>query len=85
MKEVKFRVRTDKHDIQHKMKKVTQFLEEGERVRIVVSFRGREQAHRDLGHKLLTELAGLTPDHTYVGQIREEPRSVTMDLVVKKH
>lgn len=85
LKEVKFRPRTDKHDLEHKMKRVVQFLQEGERVRLIVQFRGREQAHRDIGERLLQDLIALTPDRTYVGPIRDEPRSVAVDLVLKNY
>jgi translation initiation factor IF-3 len=84
LKEVKFRPRTDTHDLQHKMKKVIEFLEEGDRVRLTVFFRGREQAHRDLGEKLLNELVAQAPPRTYIGPIRNDPKSVSIDLIFKK-
>lgn len=85
VREVKFRPRTDKHDVEHKMRKVNELLEAGDRVRLIVTFRGREQAHRDVGERLLQDLLALTPDKTYIGPIRDEPKSVTVDLLVKKH
>ena len=84
VREVKFRPRTGKHDLDHKMKKVVELLEAGDRVRLIVTFRGREQAHRDIGNRLLESLLTLTPDNTYVGPIRDEPKSVAVDLVIKK-
>jgi translation initiation factor IF-3 len=85
LKEVKFRPRTDRHDLEHKMKKVNEFLAAGDRVRLIVTFRGRELAHKDLGEKLLFNLLDLCPPNTYVGPIRDEPRSVSVDLMVRKH
>ncbi len=61
LKEVKFRPRTDQHDWDFKKKHVIRFLEEGDKVKIVVMFRGREMAHKDIGHaklqRLITEVA----------------------------
>lgn len=85
LKEVKLRPLTDKHDIDHKMKKVAEFLQEGHRVRLTVFFRGREQAHRDLGQKLLDSLIVQTPGNTYVGAFRNDPKSISVDLVIKNH
>ena len=61
LKEVKFRPRTDQHDWDFKKKHVIRFLEDGDKVKVVVMFRGREMAHKDIGHaklqKLNTEVA----------------------------
>jgi translation initiation factor IF-3 len=85
LKEVKFRPRTDQHDIQHKSKKVNQFLAAGDRVRLTVRFRGRELAHKDLGSRLLERVIALAPENTYVSPFRDEPKSVSVDLVLKSH
>ena len=53
VKEIKFRPNTDDHDYDFKKKNATRFLKEGNRVKAVVQFRGREIAHVDLGQKLL--------------------------------
>ena len=53
VKELKFRPNTDDHDYDFKKKNATRFLKEGNRVKAVVQFRGREIAHVDLGQKLL--------------------------------
>lgn len=49
MKEVKFRVRTEEHDYNIKCSRAEKFLEEGHKVRIQLQFRGRENAHKDIG------------------------------------
>src|SRR2546426_4701512 len=54
VKELKFRPNTDEHDYQFKRNHAIRFLQEGNRVKAVVQFRGREIAHTDLGKKLLT-------------------------------
>ena len=57
VKELKFRPNTDDHDYDFKMKHAIRFLGEGNRVKAVVQFRGREIAHTDLGRKLLQRFA----------------------------
>jgi len=49
-KEIKMRPATDEHDFQTKLRHVKRFLEEGNKVKITIRFRGREMAHKDLGH-----------------------------------
>ena len=56
VKEVKLRPRTDVHDVQFKMKNIIRFLDEGNKVKVTIMFRGREMAHQELGRKLLDRL-----------------------------
>jgi translation initiation factor IF-3 len=57
VKEVKFRPNIDEHDYDFKLKNAIRFLEEGDKVKATVQFRGREMARQDLGHKLLRRFA----------------------------
>lgn len=57
VKELKFRPTTDAHDYEFKKKHAIRFLQEGNRVKAVVQFRGREMAHAELGEALLQRLA----------------------------
>src|SRR6202163_4771245 len=57
VKELKFRPNTDDHDYEFKKNHAIRFLKEGNRVKAVVQFRGREIAHTDLGRKLLIRFA----------------------------
>ena len=57
VKELKFRPNTDEHDYDFKKNHAIRFLQEGNRVKAVVQFRGREIAHTDLGRKLLARFA----------------------------
>ncbi len=76
VKEVKFRPNTDDHDYDFKKKNAVRFLKEGNRVKAIVQFRGREIAHTDLGHKLLLRLAQDLQEHGLVeGQPRLEGRN----------
>jgi translation initiation factor IF-3 len=71
VKEVKFRPNTDDHDYDFKKKHAIRFLQEGNRVKAVVQFRGREIAHADLGRKLLMRFA---EDLAQYGQVDGQPR-----------
>jgi translation initiation factor IF-3 len=57
MKEVRLRPKTDEHDIDFKSKQIERFIEEGDRVKVTLRFRGRELAHPGLGRQLLEEVA----------------------------
>lgn len=81
VKELKFRPNTDDHDYDFKMKHAIRFLEEGNRVKAVVQFRGREIAHVDLGKKLLMRFAEDLKEHGLVeGQPRLEGRNAHVIL-----
>lgn len=71
VKEVKFRPRTDKHDMETKIRHIRDFLEDGNKTKITIMFRGREMANRELGfkaiEKVIEELKG-------VGNIENPPR-----------
>jgi translation initiation factor IF-3 len=71
VKELKFRPNTDDHDYDFKKNHAIRFLNEGNRVKAVVQFRGREIAHVDLGKKLLLRFA---EDLASVGQIEGQPK-----------
>src|SRR5690242_13274065 len=71
VKELKFRPNTDDHDYEFKKNHAIRFLKEGNRVKAVVQFRGREIAHVDLGKKLLLRFAEDLATH---GQVEGQPR-----------
>jgi translation initiation factor IF-3 len=76
VKELKFRPNTDDHDYEFKKNHAIRFLGEGNRVKAVVQFRGREIAHVDLGKKLLLRFAQDLSGHGMVeGQPRLEGRN----------
>lgn len=49
VKEVKFRPNIEKHDLDVKMKNIDKFLDQGDKVKLLMQFRGREMAHKDIG------------------------------------
>ena len=53
IKEIKFRPVTEEHDYQIKVNKIKNFLEEGNKAKVTLRFRGREMAHQNIGMKLL--------------------------------
>jgi translation initiation factor IF-3 len=71
VKELKFRPNTDDHDYEFKKNHAIRFLQEGNRVKAVVQFRGREIAHTDLGRKLLMRFAA---DLSAYGVAESQPR-----------
>lgn len=56
LKEIRLSPKTDEHDIAVKVRKVEEFLGEGDKVKVVVRFRGREMAHPELGRRLLEQM-----------------------------
>src|SRR4051812_29207935 len=71
VKELKFRPNTDDHDYDFKRNHAIRFLKEGNRVKAIVQFRGREIAHTDLGKKLLLRFADDLKEH---GSVEGSPR-----------
>jgi translation initiation factor IF-3 len=79
IKEVKFRPNTDTHDYEVKMRNVIRFLEEGDKVKVTLRFRGREMAHQDLGRVLLDRVA---EDVKELGKIESMPRVEGRQMVM---
>ncbi|MFU8877890.1 MAG: translation initiation factor IF-3 [Wenzhouxiangellaceae bacterium] len=85
IKEIKFRPGTDDHDYDVKMRNLKRFIEEGNKVKVTLRFRGREMAHQDLGRDLLkrveSDLEGLIAVEQFP---RMEGRQMVMMLSPKK-
>ena len=62
VKEVKFRPKTDEHDYMTKLKHIRRFLEDGDRCKVAVFFRGREIVHKDRGQAMLDRVVVDTQD-----------------------
>ena len=71
VKEVKFRPNTDVHDYEVKMRNVTKFLSNGDKVKVTLRFRGREMAHQNLGRDLLQRVAA---DVEGLGKVENMPK-----------
>jgi translation initiation factor IF-3 len=84
VKEMRLRPKTDKHDLDFKMKKVREFLEQHHKVRVVMRFRGREQAYTDRGLNVLKDVADQLSDVATVEQSpKVEGRLMVMFLAPK--
>ena len=79
IKEVKFRPNTDTHDYEVKMRSVTKFLENGDKVKVTLRFHGREMAHQNLGRELLERVA---TDVEGLGKIENMPRLEGRQMVM---
>ena len=79
VKEVKFRPNTDQHDYDFKVKNALRFLESGDKVKILVFFRGREIVHRENGHRLLERVTETLEDMAVVEQeAKQEGKTLCM-------
>ena len=86
VKEVKLGPKTDTHDFDFKAKHVRRFLEEGNKAKVTVRFKGREMAHTELGWKMLTRMADVMNDVAVVeNNPRMEGRMLSMILSPKQH
>ena len=79
IKEVKFRPNTDIHDYGVKMRNVVKFLENGDKVKVTLRFRGREMAHQHLGRELLERVA---EDVKELGKIENMPKMEGRQMVM---
>ncbi|CAG9172394.1 Translation initiation factor IF-3 [Cupriavidus laharis] len=85
VKEVKFRPGTDDGDYNVKLRNLKRFLEDGDKTKITLRFRGREMAHQEIGARMLERLKA---DLDEIGQVEQMPkmegRQMVMVLAPKK-
>ena len=79
IKEIKFRPGTEENDYQIKLKSITRFIQDGDKAKITMRFRGREMMHQDLGLELLKRIETDLSDQAVVEQ---EPQSEGRQLVM---
>ncbi|SMX42857.1 Translation initiation factor IF-3 [Actibacterium lipolyticum] len=79
VKEVKFRPNTDTHDYDVKMRNVFKFLENGDKVKVTLRFRGREMAHQNLGRELLERVAEDIKD---LGKVENMPKMEGRQMIM---
>ena len=85
IKEIKFRPGTDDGDYNIKMRKVREFLADGDKVKITLRFRGREMAHQQIGVQLLERVkADVAEDAQIESFPKLEGRQMVMMLAPKK-
>ena len=85
VKEIKFRPSTDEGDYKIKVGKLIQFLDEGDKAKVTLRFRGREMAHQEFGVRLLERVRKDLETHAIIEQFpRLEGRQMVMVLAPKK-
>ncbi len=72
IKEIKLRPKTDEHDYQTKVNHIRRFLEDGDRCKVTIFFRGREIVHKDRGQTMLDRVLEDTKD---IGKMEQEARA----------
>jgi len=86
VKEIKLRPATEQNDYQVKLKHAIHFLQESDRVKVSMRFKGREMEHREIGQALLARLTEDISDYgTVEGTPKLEGRQITMLIVPKKN
>jgi translation initiation factor IF-3 len=85
IKEVKFRPVTDEGDYQIKLRKMREFLIEGDKIKVNIRFRGREMSHQELGREMAARIeADLGEDIVIESRPRLEGRQMVMMIAPKK-
>jgi len=84
VKEIKLRPRTDKHDLEIKVRQIKGFLADGNKTKVTVTFRGREMANQEMGRTVMSNvIAELAPVGTIEYAPRMEGRSLIMVVAPK--
>jgi translation initiation factor IF-3 len=85
VKEIKFRPGTDEGDYKIKVRKLSEFLQDGDKTKVTLRFRGREMAHKELGAKLLERVRNDLDELGVVEQMPQlEGRQMVMVLAPRK-
>ncbi len=85
MKEVRFRPNIGIHDLEVKIKHITEFIAEHDKVRVTIVFRGREMRHQDLGMKLMNDVRDRLESVASVEQKPMPDRNRLIMTLVPKH
>lgn len=79
VKEIKLRPGTDENDYQIKLRNMTRFLDEGDKVKVTLRFRGREMAHQEFG---MRQLERIKADLEAVGQVEQMPKMEGRQMIM---
>ena len=79
VKEIKLRPRTDNHDLEIKVRQIKEFLSEGNKTKVTVTFRGREMANQELGRAVMTSVMEQVLE---AGTIEYQPRMEGRSLIM---
>lgn len=85
LKEIKLRPKTEEHDFQFKLKHAIQFVEQGDKVKVTIMFKGREMSHQELGRSLMDKFVDQVGElATIETSAKMEGRNLSMILAPKK-
>lgn len=85
LKEIKLRPKTEEHDFQFKLKHAIQFVEQGDKVKVTIMFKGREMSHQELGRSLMEKFVDQVGElATIETSAKMEGRNLSMILAPKK-
>lgn len=86
LKEVRMQPKIEKHDLSVKTKKIQEFLDEDNKVKVTIRFRGRELAHTNLGFDLCQQIMGLLREGSFVveSQPRMEGRAMSFSIKARQ-
>jgi translation initiation factor IF-3 len=79
VKEIKLRPNIDVHDYDVKMRSMKRFLEDGDKVKVTLRFRGREMAHMEIGHRLLNRVKA---DFENIAKVEQEPKPEGRQIIM---
>jgi len=79
VKEIKLRPGTDENDYQIKLRNMTRFLEEGDKVKVTLRFRGREMAHQEFG---MRQLERIKADLDAIGAVEQMPKMEGRQMIM---
>lgn len=79
VKEIRLRPKTEDHDLEHKIKHARRFLEEGNRLKTTILFRGRELIYKEFGYKLVDRVIELLSD---IAKVEKGPMEEGRNLVI---
>jgi translation initiation factor IF-3 len=86
VKEIKFRPTTEEADYQTKLRALVRFLEEGDKVKVTLRYKGREMAHQELGFALIDRIKADLEQHALIEQAPKlEGRQAVMVMSPRKH
>ncbi len=85
LKEMRFRPKTEEHDYRFKLKHIIEFLNQGNKVKVIVVYRGRELVHKELGLKILDRIVADLADHGEPeSEAKMEGRNLSIIFLAKK-
>lgn len=84
VKEIQLRPVTDTNDLQVKARRANEFLQDGDKVKVVVRFRGRERAHKELGHKIVEEFLSYLNEYKLERPIVDSGRDLNLLIAPMK-